>query len=88
MSAKKHKRKAVKHNHQAAKKKLSRSLLNRYPKMFLFFSLLLIVIGILLLTMGYVSNATVGSSMILIFFGLVLAMFANAALPRNRAHIK
>ncbi|WP_022941246.1 hypothetical protein [Psychromonas hadalis] len=86
MSAKKHKRKAVKHVGQAYKKVSTPSLLHRYPRLGLVLSFVLLVVGILLLTIGYVSNARVGLAMISLFFGLVLGVFSNAALPQQRSH--
>jgi hypothetical protein len=83
MSAKKHKRKAVKHVTHQSKKITSPSVLSHYPRIFLALSLLLVVLGVLLLTIGYVSAARVGLSMIVLFFGLVLGMFANSALPKR-----
>jgi hypothetical protein len=83
MSVKKNKRKAIKHQNHSSKEITSRSILSRYPKIFLVLSILLISLGVGLLTMGHVSDAKVGLSMILLFFGLALAMFANASLPKK-----
>ncbi|MCP4326764.1 MAG: hypothetical protein GY951_06990 [Psychromonas sp.] len=82
MSAKKHKRKAVNHNHHSKNKHLSSTLLSRYPRLFLTIGLLLVLVAILLLSIGYVSDARVGLSMISLFTGVVMTIFANAALPK------
>ena len=84
MSAKKHKRKIVKHNSHAKKDCAFPSLLSRYPRLFLATGVLLVLVGVLLLTIGYVSDARVGLSMIALFFGVGLVIFANSALPKNR----
>ena len=84
MSAKKHKRKTGKHSRHAKKDAPSASVLSRYPRLFLATGILLVLVGILLLTVGYVSDARVGLSMISLFFGVGLVIFANAALPKKR----
>ena len=84
MSAKKHKRKTVKHSSHVKKDSASVSLLSHYPRLFLLSGVLLVLLGILLLTVGYVSDARIGLSMMSLFFGVGLVIFANAALPKNR----
>jgi len=83
MSAKKHKRKATIHNHHSKNKRASSTLLSRYPRLFLSLGLLLVLVAILLLTIGYISDARVGLSMISLFSGVVMSIFANAALPKH-----
>lgn len=86
MSAKKHKRKVVKHNHHSKHKSSASSLLSRYPRLFLTLGVLLLLSGVLLLTIGYISDARIGLSMIAFFFGLGFVIFANAALPKNSSN--
>lgn len=85
MSAKKHKRKTVKHQQHLGSetKKHNVSLLSRYPRLFLTVGVGLVVIGILLLTVGYISHARVGLSMLSLFFGAGLIIFANFSLPKK-----
>lgn len=86
MSAKKHKRKTAQRTHHHGKAhSATSSLLNRYPRLFLATGSLLVFIAILLLTIGYVSHARVGLSMIALFFGVALLIFANAAMPKKTA---
>jgi hypothetical protein len=80
MSVKKTKRKAVKHHHG---KKSGPSLLSRYPRFFLTIGVLLSLIGVLLLSVGYISEARIGLSMLSLFFGIGLIVFANFALPKK-----
>jgi len=84
MSNKKHKRKSVTHNHQ--EKQQPRSLLSRHPKVFIAIGTLLVCVSILLLTVGYMTDAKVGVSMISLFFGVGFILFANAALPKKLKH--
>ncbi|GLS91190.1 hypothetical protein GCM10007916_22590 [Psychromonas marina] len=86
MSAKKHKRKTVKHSQHMKKERATPSLLSRYPRLFLGSGMLLVLIAVLLLTVGYVSDARVGLSMMALFFGVVLVIFANSALPKANKH--
>ncbi|TEW55982.1 hypothetical protein E2R68_02500 [Psychromonas sp. RZ22] len=72
MSAKKYKRKAGSH------RKHSRSLLSRYPGVCLVIGVSLMIVGILLLTVGYVTEARIGLSMLALFFGGGLTLFANS----------
>lgn len=91
MSAKKHKRKTVKHSNHVKKESTvpsTPSLLSRYPRLFLAIGALLVIIAVLLLTVGYVSDARIGLSMMALFFGVVLAIFANSALPKPKQHQK
>lgn len=83
MSAKKPKRKHVSHSTHTKKHAVTASWLSRYPRLFLGVGLLLVLVAILLLTIGYVSDARVGLSMIALFFGVGLVIFANSALPKN-----
>jgi hypothetical protein len=85
MSAKKHKRKAGKHQQHFSSetKKHHTSLLSRYPRLFLSLGVGLVVIGVLLLTVGYISHARVGLSMLSLFFGVGLIIFANFSLPKK-----
>lgn len=80
MSAKKHKRKIVKHHHD---KKKTTSLLSRYPRLFILLGMMLVTLSIVLLTIGYVSNARVGLAMLSLFFGVGTMIFANFSLPKN-----
>lgn len=84
MSAKKHKRKTAKHHSHTKKGHTSSSLLTRHPRLFFAVGTLLALAGVLLLTIGYVSDAKVGLSMLSIFFGIGLVIFANSALPKHR----
>lgn len=84
MSAKKHKRKAVKHNNHTKKVHAGPSLIRRHPRLFLGSGIVLMLLGVLLLTIGYISDARVGLSMISFFFGATLVLLANSALPKNR----
>ncbi|TEW52386.1 hypothetical protein [Psychromonas algicola] len=81
MSVKKHKRKAVKHNHYEKKK--AASLLSRYPRLFILLGMVLVTLSIVLLTVGYVSNARVGLAMLSLFFGVGMMIFANFSLPKS-----
>ena len=83
MSAKKHKRKAVIHNHHIKNNRASATWLSRYPRIFLSIGLLLVLVAILLLSIGYISDARVGLSMISLFIGVAITLFANAALPKS-----
>lgn len=83
MSAKKHKRKIVKHSHHSKKGRTSPSLLSRHPRLFLAVGIVLVIISALLISIGYVSDARVGLSMIALFFGGGLVIVANSALPKN-----
>lgn len=83
MSAKKHKRKAVVRSHHLKNRRTSLSLLTRYPRLFLSIGLLFVLAAILLITLGYVSDARIGLSMIFLFIGVVITLFANAALPNK-----
>jgi len=84
MSSKKHKRKTVKNNSHEKKKTLS--LLSRYPRLFIGVGVVLVLISILLLTVGYVSDAKIGVSMISFFFGGCFIIFANSTLPKKLKH--
>jgi hypothetical protein len=85
MSNKKRKHKAVHHiNHSSTKTKTT-SVINRHPKVFFTLSIFLAVVAISLLSIGHISEAKVGSSMILLFFALVLGFLANSALPKKIA---
>ena len=81
MSAKKHKRKSSKHNTHHKNK--TSPLLSRYPRSFMLLGMILMSLSIVLLTVGYVSNARIGLAMILLFFGLGTMVFANFSLPKN-----
>lgn len=83
MSAKKQRRKVTKHNTPSKKGPISHSLLKRHPRLFLVLGLLLMLLGVLLLTVGYVSDARVGLSMMSLFFGATLVLFSNSALPKK-----
>lgn len=83
MSAKKHKRKSTIHNHHT-KNPTTASLISRYPRLFLAVGALLILVSLLLLTIGYISDARVGLAMIALFFGGAFIFFANSVLPKNR----
>jgi hypothetical protein len=83
MSAKKHKRKHVKHITHARKDSVTASLISRYPRLFLGTGILLVLVAVLLITIGYVSDARIGLSMISLFFGVGLVIFANSALPKS-----
>ena len=76
MSSKKHKRKTIKHNNHTQKKNHHVSWLNHYPRAFLAIGALLVFISILLLTIGYISNARIGLAMLSIFFGGTHALIA------------
>ena len=82
MSVKK-KRKVIKHQHQGKKRHTGSSLLSRHPHLFLATGAMLIIIAVMLLTIGYVSDARVGLSMIAMFFGVALLIFANSVLPKR-----
>jgi hypothetical protein len=84
MPAKKHKRKNVKHHSHSKKKHTSISLLNRYPRLLLTSGLIFLTLSVILLTVGYVSNARVGLSMISLFFGVGLIIFANSAPKKDK----
>ncbi len=80
MSAKKNKRKVIKHGRHLKNKS---SLLRHHPRLFIGVGLLLVVVSFLLLTIGYVDDARVGLAMMSLFFGVALVIFANAALPKK-----
>ena len=69
--------------HHTHHKNQSASLLGRYPHVFIVMGLLLVTVSILLLTIGYVSNAKVGLAMLSLFFGVGLVVFANFYLPKH-----
>tara|TARA_R110001583_G_scaffold10698_8_gene49194 strand:+ start:24914 stop:25174 length:261 start_codon:yes stop_codon:yes gene_type:complete len=83
MSHKKRKHKAVHHIHQPTGKKKTASVINRHPKVFFTLSIFLALVAASLLSIGHISEAKVGSSMILLFFALVLGFLANSALPKK-----
>ena len=80
----KHKRKTAQQNRHV--KKTTASILSRYPRFFLVIGSLLVLIGGLLLTIGYVSDARIGLSMISLFFGVAIIIFASAAIPKKIKH--
>ena len=88
MSAKKNKRKAVRHNHQFNHKSAYPKWLRLHPRLSLGVGVLLIFSSFLLLTIGYVSDARVGLSMMSLFFGIGLVIFAKAVLPKKSKLIK
>jgi len=88
MSAKKNKRKAVRHNHQPQHKSAYPKWLKLHPRLSLGIGMLLILSSLLLLTIGYVSDARVGLSMMSLFFGVSLVIFAKAVLPKKSKLIK
>lgn len=83
MSAKKHKRKSGKPNNHIKKSNGAPSLLSRYPRLFLTTGGLFVIVAILLLSIGYISDARIGLSMIALFFGVALVIFSIAALPKK-----
>ena len=84
MSAKKNKRKKLNHNHPSTKINKHESLLSRYPRLLLVTGSILVIVSILLLTIGYVSDARVGMSMISLFFGVGCIIFSNSATSKSR----
>ena len=86
MSVKKSKHKHKKAQQNRHVKKITASILSRYPRLFLVIGSLLVFLGGGLLTIGYVSDARVGLSMISLFFGVAIIIFASAALPKKIKH--
>ncbi|ABM02680.1 conserved hypothetical protein [Psychromonas ingrahamii 37] len=87
MSTGKHKRKTVNHSNQNKILKNANKhpgVISRYPQLFLFIGMLLIVTGICLITIGIPNNAKLGLAMLSIFFGITTAIFANSALPKKQ----
>lgn len=86
MSTGKQKRKTVnksKNNNSLKNANKHPSLIGRYPQVFFFIGVSLIVTGICLITIGIPNNVKLGLAMLSIFFGLTTAIFANAALPKK-----
>ncbi len=83
MSAKKQKRKTPPKQHH--NKQVSPSVLSRYPRLMMGTGILLVLLGVVLLTVGYVSDARVGLSMLSLFFGGGLIISANSVLPKKRS---
>ena len=87
MSTGKHKRKTVNNlNKNKILKNTNKhpGLISRYPQLFLFIAVSLIVTGICLITIGIPNNAKIGLAMLSIFFGITTAIFANSALPKKQ----
>ncbi|MFT4836514.1 MAG: putative tellurium resistance membrane protein TerC [Psychromonas sp.] len=87
MSTGKHKRK--KFNNSNKNKSLKNTdkhpgVISKYPQLFLFVGVSLIVTGISLITIGIPNNAKIGLAMLSIFFGITTAIFANSALPKKQ----
>ena len=86
MSARNHKRKANKYakkNINAKNTARQLSLFSQYPRTFLFLGVALILTGIYLLITGMQNHAKFGLAMLSIFAGMVIAIFANSALPKK-----
>ena len=83
MSVKKRKHKVVKHNSHTKKNSGSSAFLNRHPRLFLASGVLLLLLGVLLLSIGYVDTAKIGIAMIAFFFGISLVLFASSVSPKN-----
>jgi len=80
MSMKKHKRKTGKHLHPKTNKT---TWLSRYPKVFFSIGLLLVIAGVLLLSVGYLSNEKIGLSMLSFFFGGGLLVLSKTAMLKH-----
>ncbi|HEY5716265.1 MAG TPA: hypothetical protein VIS54_07605 [Psychromonas sp.] len=83
MPAKKQKRKTVKNSKKMQHSGKKTSLVSKYPRLFFFIGVTLILFGISLLIIGIPNNAKLGLVMLSIFGGLVTVIFANAALPKK-----
>ena len=83
MSAKKRKRKLVKHSHRTKKSTASPSIFSRYPRLCSNSGMLLVAMGVLLLSIGHMSNAKIGISMLSLFFGIGLVIFSKSFLPKS-----
>lgn len=86
MSARKHKRQAMKQakknsNPKNTGKRLG--LFSQYPRSFLFLGVALILTGIYLLITGMQHHAKFGLAMLSIFTGIAIAIFANSVLPKK-----
>lgn len=84
MSVKYKKRKVHKHSQHSVQSKKGRStLLMRHPRLFLSLGILLLIISGLVFSVGYLSDAKIGLSMLTFFFGMGFALLSNAALPKK-----
>lgn len=78
-------RKANIHTHHNEHNLKGRStLLTRHPKSFFALGIILLIISGCLLSIGYLSNAKSGLSMLSFFFGAGLVFFSNSAMPKNK----
>ena len=82
MSSKINKRKKHKPSNIHKKGRSTSSLLSRHPKIFLSLGILLLITSGLILTVGYISNAKIGLSMLSLFFGVGLVILSNASLSK------